>query len=380
MQIPKEISRDFISSCLFNHKFCLMFHLYITLAYIIPNIYVLFRIKDLFISKSYRLWYILVYLLIAAIYPLTERYTVSGYILPFYLYLSLSVLLYDLFLLLNRLVRIVPSETRKSFSFRLYTLSAMIILSIAVVTAGAINLNTVRVSEYKVDVPGRNANIDHLRVVFVADLHIQQNTSMRFVEQFVRKANALQPDLMLYGGDMVEGDRENETTETIESALRSIHAKYGTYGVTGNHEFYGGQKQGDFFRKAGITLLCDTIVKIDNSFYLAGRYDQHFGKRKTVNEILGNDSRDLPIILMDHRPTELQEVSRTAVDVQFSGHTHNGQLFPINLITRSIFELSWGYKKIRNTHFFVTSGLRLWGPPVKTAGKSEIMLVDIHFE
>ncbi|NJK95137.1 MAG: hypothetical protein HC905_09695 [Bacteroidales bacterium] len=80
---------------------------------------------------------------------------------------------------------------------------------------------------------------------------------------------------------------------------------------------------------------------------------------------------------MDHRPTELQEASRTITDIQFSGHTHNGQLFPVNLFLKRMYELSWGYKKIRDTHFFVTSGLRLWGPPVKTAGKSEIMLVDV---
>ena len=122
------------------------------------------------------------------------------------------------------------------------------------------------------------------------------------------------------------------------------------------------------------------MLRIDNSFYLAGRFDQHFRKRKTINEVLSKDSTDLPIILMDHRPIDLQKISLTAVDVQFSGHTHNGQMFPINLITKSVYELSWGYKKIRNTHFFVTSGLRLWGPPVKTAGKSEIMLVDIDFK
>jgi predicted MPP superfamily phosphohydrolase len=177
--------------------------------------------------------------------------TVSGYILPFYIYIFLSVLLFDLFLLLNLLVRFVPSETRKSFSFRFYTLSAMIILSVAIVIAGAINLNTIRVSKYQVEVPRRQSNVDHLRVAFVADLHLQQNTRLRFIEQFVRKINALQPDLMLYGGDMMEGDRENETTETIESALRNIHAKYGVFGVTGNHEFYGGQEQESFFRKAG---------------------------------------------------------------------------------------------------------------------------------
>lgn len=370
-----------------------MFHLYLTLAYIIPNIYVFFRIKHLFISKGYGLRYSLVYLVIAAIYPIAENLTdhgtnltlqllsdASGYILPLFLYLFLCVLIFDLFLLLNLLFRFIRPETRKSFSFRFYTLTVMVILSVFTVVGGAINLNTIRVTKYQVDVPRRNSTIDHLRVAFAADLHLQQNTSLRFIEQFVRKINALQPDLILYGGDMTEGDRENESTEIIESALKQVQAKYGVYGVTGNHEFYGGQEQGSFFLKAGITLLCDTIVRIDDSFYLAGRYDQHFRKRKPVSEILGKDSLDLPVILVDHRPTELQEVSLTGTDVQFSGHTHNGQLFPINLITGSIYELSWGYKKIRNTHFFVTSGLRLWGPPVKTAGKSEIMLVDIRFE
>jgi predicted MPP superfamily phosphohydrolase len=370
-----------------------MFHLYITLAYIIPATYLFFRIKDLFISKGCKLRFSLVYVLIISIYPIAQLFshrdsnlifevlnTVSGYILPFFLYLFLFVILYDLFLLLNVMFRIVLCETRKSFSFRLYTLSSIIILSLSVVVAGVINMNTIRITKYQMEIPRRNSGIEQLRVAFVSDFHIQQNTSMAFVQQFVRKMNALHPDIILYGGDMVEGDDENETTGAIESAIRNIQVKYGTYGVVGNHEFYGGNEQGSFFRKAGIILLCDTVIRIDSSFYLAGRYDEHFRKRKTVNEILKGDLADLPIILLDHRPTQLQEVSQTAADIQFSGHTHNGQMFPINLITRSVYELSWGYKKIRNTHFLVSSGLRLWGPPVRTAGKSEIILVDVHFK
>ncbi len=370
-----------------------MFHLYITLAYILPNIYVFFRIRHLFISKAYSRLYLLIYLLLFAFYPLIGRKssgemsvmmkaltTFSGYILPFYLYLFLSVLLFDLFLLLNMKSKILSTEIRKRFSFRFIALSSMILLSVCVVIAGAINLNTTRVSKYEIEVPRKNSSKDHLRIAFVADFHIQQNTDLRFVEQFVKKVNALQPDILLYGGDIVEGDGENETTEAVEASLRNIVPKYGTYGVVGNHEFYGGQQQGRFFKRAGITLLCDTIVRMDSSFYLAGRYDQHFGQRKTINELLGSTTRDLPFILMDHRPTQLKEVSQTAVDVQFSGHTHNGQLFPLNFFINSMYELSWGYRKIRNTNFFVTSGLRLWGPPVKTAGKSEIMLVDIKFK
>ncbi len=370
-----------------------MFHLYLTLAYIIPNIYVFFRIKHLFISKGYKLWYTIVYLLLAAVYPVSENLsghrinffmqllsTVAGYMLPFYLYIFLSVLLFDLFLLFNLLFRWVTKDVRKSFSFRFYTLFSMIFLSVVTVIGGAINLNTIRVSRYQVTVPKKDSHLADLRVAFVADFHLQQNSNPHFAEQFVQKVNALKPDILLYGGDIVEGRDENNVSEIILSTLRKVQTKYGAFGVPGNHESYGSRDNGTFYEKAHITLLRDTMLNIDHSFYLAGRNDERVRQRKSVNEILQNISPDLPIILLDHRPTRLQEVSQTPVNIQFSGHTHNGQLFPINYIIHRMYELSWGHEKIRNTHFFVTSGLRLWGPPVKTAGKSEIMLVDIKFE
>lgn len=337
--------------------------------------------------------YSAVYLLLALIFPVSQNFlrhnsdfisqfftTVAGYILPFFLYLFLSVLVFDLFLLINLFVKIVSAELRKSFTFRLAAFSSMLFISVATVIGGVINLNTIRISKYNIDVPKRNSDIENLRVAFVADFHIQQKTRLGFTKQFVRKVNALQPDIILYGGDIVEGRGENATSVEIESALKSIQTKYGAFGVLGNHEFYAGQDDGIFFEKAGITLLNDSIIRINDSFYLAGRYDEHFRNRKTVREVLGNNTADLPLILLDHRPTQLQEVSQTPVDAQFSGHTHNGQLFPLNYIIRQMYELSWGYKKTGNTHFFVTSGLRLWGPPVKTAGKSEIILVDFTFE
>ncbi len=370
-----------------------MFHFYLTLAYVIPNIYVYARINQLFIQKGYKIWFTVIYLLFFAIYPLSRNLElpggssfiqiiseVTGYLLPFYLYLFLAVVLFDLFLLLNLFFKFVSAEKRKKFRFRLVTFCAMILISLLVVAGGIINLNTIRVSNYQITIPKKKSNIDKLRIVFVADIHIEKSTRLRFIRQFVKKVNALEPDLMLFGGDIVEGDNENETTPEIEKIFREIQSKYGSYGVVGNHEFYGGQEYSDFFRKAGITMLYDTVLNIGNSFYLGGRYDQHFRNRKSIEEIMETFTADLPVIFLDHRPTQLQEVGQTAVDVQFSGHTHNGQLFPINFIIRNMYDLSWGYEKIGNTHFFVTSGLRLWGPPVKTAGKSEIMLVDIIFE
>jgi predicted MPP superfamily phosphohydrolase len=133
-----------------------------------------------------------------------------------------------------------------------------------------------------------------------------------------------------------------------------------------------------FINKAGIKILLDTVISIDSSFCLAGRNDSHFRGRKDIDQIMLSAIDSFPVILLDHRPTDIENVSRTRVDIQLSGHTHNGQLFPINLITRRIYRLSWGHEKIGNTHFFVSSGIRLWGLPVRTTGKSEIMVINVR--
>lgn len=368
-----------------------MFHVYITLGYFIPAIYLFLRIWHVFISIGYRVLYSLIFTVIAAIAPLARYWgsapdtireslnLVSGYLVPFFLYLFLAVLLFDLFLLFNLAVRVIPRKTRKSFRFRLYSFLTINILAIGVVIGGAINLNTIRVSRYQVEILKKQSNLSHLRIAFVADLHIDKNLKLSFVEQYVRKVNDLKPDIVLYGGDIVEGRWDENVSARMVEALKSIKSKYGQFGILGNHEYYGSDNPGRFYPGAEIELLHDRVIKIGQSFYLAGRDDDNADNRKTLKKLLQNTPDKLPVIVMDHRPTELQEASRTIADMQFSGHTHNGQMFPINLFLKSMYELTWGYKKIRDTHFFVTSGLRLWGPPVKTAGKSEIMMVDVEF-
>jgi predicted MPP superfamily phosphohydrolase len=267
----------------------------------------------------------------------------------------------------------------KNTRFKITALSVIVFLSVAVVVAGVINFNTIRTSEYKIEIPEKSSKISHLKIAFTADFHLREGSNIHFVERFVKRIETIQPDLLLFGGDIVEGDREAENMTRFEKLFSQIKPKYDVFTVLGNHEFYAGQDKGSFFDKAGMKVLCDSFVVIDNSFNLGGRYDSHFRKRKTINELMKSATDTLPVILIDHRPTEIDQVSRTRVDVQLSGHTHNGQLFPINLITRSIYQLSWGYMKRGNTHFFVTSGIQLWGPPVRTAGKAEIMVIDIAF-
>jgi predicted MPP superfamily phosphohydrolase len=86
-----------------------------------------------------------------------------------------------------------------------------------------------------------------------------------------------------------------------------------------------------------------------------------------------------PVILLDHQPFHLDETAKYGIDLQLSGHTHNGQMWPLNYVTRMIYELSYGYLKKRNTNFIVSSGYGLWGPRVRSGSRSEVLLINIKF-
>jgi predicted MPP superfamily phosphohydrolase len=132
----------------------------------------------------------------------------------------------------------------------------------------------------------------------------------------------------------------------------------------------------------GITMIQDEIREVAG-VTLIGRDDissSRFGRqRKELSEILQDVSKDRPLILLDHQPKNLSEAQKNGVDVQFSGHTHNGQLWPLNLIVKHLFEVPVGYKKKGDTHIFVSTGVGTWGPPVRTNARPDILFVTVEF-
>ena len=98
-----------------------------------------------------------------------------------------------------------------------------------------------------------------------------------------------------------------------------------------------------------------------------------------LGELMKQADTTKPVILLDHQPFHLDETAKYGVDLQLSGHTHNGQMWPLNYVTSMIYELSYGYLKKRNTHFIVSSGYGLWGPRVRSGSRSEILLINIKF-
>jgi uncharacterized protein len=366
-----------------------MFHTLITLSYAIPGLYLFFRILNLFIEKRHYILYFIIYAVLFSIYPLSSILenkagkvaliigSVSNYLLPFFLYLFLSLLFTDLLLLLNLVFKIAPFERIKRRNFRTWWFAGILSLSVLIVIAGTINFNTIRITGYSITVPAGSSRCNQIRIAFVSDTHLEEKVPVGFVRKFAEKVNSLKPDLLLLGGDIVEGGRMGARMENFEMILSGIKTTYGVYGVLGNHDGYGRGNVEEFLKRSGIVVLKDSVLIRDSAFILAGRLDSRVQDRKSPMELLNGIHSDLPVILLDHRPTDYAGISKTGADLVLSGHTHNGQLFPINLITGSVYELSYGYIKRGNINFIVSSGLRLWGPPVRTTAKSEIVIIDL---
>jgi len=193
------------------------------------------------------------------------------------------------------------------------------------------------------------------------------------------------PDLVLLLGDILDGEIGPVMRGDLLKYFNCPKCRDGLYAITGNHEFIGGAKKTiPYIESKGIRILKDEVVEIDGGIQLIGRLDRDskrfYGKeRKNLSELISRTDLSKPVILLDHQPFNLKETEKYGIDLQLSGHTHNGQMWPLNYITARMYELSYGYMKRGNTHFIVSSGFGLWGPRVRSGSRSEVLIINIRF-
>jgi uncharacterized protein len=364
------------------------------IAIFLPAIYIFNHFKNLFRFGWHRNLFGIVFFCFAFLFPISQLLNHAfpltsfnfllkpGYLfVPFELYSFISFIIYDIVTIINRGTRIF-SVKHKSFPLVNKISKALILCGILVLVGfGNYNFNHTQISRYRISVPKRNSNLKHLRIALAADFHLAETTSKVFMKDFIEKINALDADIILLPGDIFESFKENPEIDYLIKQMLKVKAKYGVYGSAGNHEYYGNfTKKLELCKKSGIKMILDSAIIIDDAFIVAGRNDRHDKRRKSLDKILNQVTNNFPIILMNHRPDEFESAYNNNIDIQVSGHTHNGQLFPYNFITDNLYDLGWGYKKVKNTNFFVTCGIQGWGPQVRTSGYSEIMLIDIRFE
>jgi predicted MPP superfamily phosphohydrolase len=175
--------------------------------------------------------------------------------------------------------------------------------------------------------------------------------------------------------------------QNLGESLRNIKSQFGVFAITGNHEYIGGAEEAcSYLTEHKVTMLRDQSLKVADSFFLVGREDQSssrfppYNRRKDLAELMESVDKKYPVILMDHQPFELNEAAGQGIDLQISGHTHYGQLWPINYIVNGIYELAWGYRRIAGTQYYVSDGVGTWGPPVRIGNRPEIVNIEIQFK
>ncbi|MFH1161517.1 MAG: metallophosphoesterase [bacterium] len=311
---------------------------------------------------------------------------IGSFWLGFMLFFFLAVAAIDLARLLNSLFHFFPASFYMNPAYtKLFTFFIVLGFSVILVVGGFIYARMPRIKELHITISKPKAKPGTLTIVMVSDIHLGTIIASRKANRLVEKINSIDPDIVLFAGDVVDEDLAPVIKNNLGEALSGIKSRLGVYAITGNHEYIGGVGPAvNYLEDHGINILRDTAILVDDQFYLVGRDDRDkprfTGKsRKELKDIIQGVDTSYPVILMDHQPFHLSKAAELGVDLQLSGHTHHGQLWPFNYITKAIYELSWGYKRIGNTHFYVSSGYGTWGPPLRLGNRPEIVVVDILF-
>lgn len=248
-----------------------------------------------------------------------------------------------------------------------------------------------QINVVELEIPVEDSNAKPLTVVFASDLHFGYTITRPRAKEMMDAILAQNADLILLGGDIIDRTVAPVKKQKIEEEIRRLHAPYGVYSVMGNHEGHS-ETARRFIQDSGIKLLIDTAVQIPGAVNLIGRNDigqENYKRSRQLDTVKPDDFRkplselkamlpagkQLPTILLDHVPKIPSVDQLDGIDLMLSGHTHNGQIFPFNLILKATNELSYGAKRKGNTQLYVSSGLGLWGARFRLGTQSEIVVV-----
>lgn len=300
-----------------------------------------------------------------------------------YFYLLLITIIVDFILLAGRLLNLIPTPLNGDIHF---LSGLMIVLAVfGLCSYGHYHANQIKNVSYDIQIPKKMVN-NHLKIIMLSDLHLGYTNDVAYLEKIVNKINDMDPDIVCIVGDIFNGSYYALVdAEKAEGLMRGIQSTYGVYASLGNHD--AGSTYNDmiaFFEKSEITLLNDENTMIADQIVLVGRKDSspigdQGEERTNIADQLAQIPSDLPIIVMDHQPSHISEYGEN-VDLILSGHTHQGQIFPANLITNAIFEIDYGhYQKSQDSpQVIVSSGVGTWGPPMRIGTDSEIVEIFIN--
>jgi predicted MPP superfamily phosphohydrolase len=374
----------------------LIFFSIIMLIYTSVNYYLFVRGLQAFsLTQSYRRFYIVIFWTVAASFivgSFMERlatsafsewiYRIGSFWIAYMLYLGMAVVLIDIIRMLNYFFHFLP-QFSEVMRFRL---GLIVVSTVSVIVIGGhINALWINVREIPLTIHKMVTGSPEVKILMASDIHLGALIGERREKKLLDIIRKQKPDLVLLCGDLVDGEIAPVLRKNLGRHIQEIQTPLGVYAITGNHEYIGGiSKTLPYLKSINIKVLIDSIVTLPNGIQLVGRND-HSASRgamppKPLAELVSGLDITKPIIVMNHQPFNLQEAADAMVDLHLSGHTHHGQLWPVNYITKAIFELSWGYLKKGETNFYVSSGYGSWGPSVRVGNRPEVVVFKLKFD
>ena len=360
-----------------------IFFILLLISYLLGNVYIFVRglqalghLPFIFRGTFCSLYWICALLLVASFalrdvkqIPFALGHTIfqigSGW-LVFTLYMVIFLACTDLIKLFNN-----------SFS---YGFIISLALTICVLTYGFINYKHPNKQVINISFNKSLIGRDKLKIVAISDWHLGFGTYKDYLRKNVDRINAENPDIILIGGDLIDNSVIPVISQEMDKELNRLNAPMGIYMVPGNHEYISGiNKCVDFISKTKIQMLKDKEITLPCGLQIIGRDDFSNTTRLSANNWKSLTDSSKPTIIVDHQPHNLSEAQVIGADLQFSGHTHNGQIIPLKFITDYLFDIGYGYEKRANTHFYVSSGIALWGPPFRIGSRSEIVVFECTF-
>lgn len=313
---------------------------------------------------------------------------ISGYWMGFFAYIIMFFIAKDLMIWIIHFFISIDEHDK------LIAGNIAFILAIGVSMFGFFNATRIADTKYNIELNNKLIG-KSMKVVLISDVHLGAAGSERKLPKIVKRVNSEKPDLICIAGDLIDTNYKSiKDPEKAKEELRKLKAKYGVYSCVGNHDSGKTFSQMmKFVNDSNIICLTEDFRVIHKKFVLVGRLDSkpigYVGgyQRQSINSILkkvilkekeSTGKTNLPIIVMDHNPLNIKEYGKN-IDLVLSGHTHRGQIWPGNLITGAMYQIDYGHiKENKNSpHVIVSSGVGIWGPPMRVGSNCEIVTINI---
>jgi predicted MPP superfamily phosphohydrolase len=360
-----------------------IFVIIVLLFYLGLNYYIYNRIVNgLLITGNVKYFIRLFFIICASLFIITEIF-IRRY--PFFIikqisyigmiWLGLISIAFTIFLINDILQIFFRSQSYRYYS----TICSIIILLLATIYSIYNAEHNLEIKEIRIKFNKLSDRLKGFSIVHLSDLHLNYLKTTKWLNKVVNETNKLTPDIVVITGDLIDAEL-NESSQFCD-ILKRLMTKHGVYAVTGNHEYYAGiDKFIKFAKESNITILMNENISLDDKIIISGINDNQ-GIRFSMQGTDLNRALNYPkkiddnklIVLLSHQPDIFDKSSELGVDLQLSGHTHAGQIPPMDILVKLYFKYSYGLYHKNSAYLYTSAGTGTWGPPMRLTSCSEIV-------